>query len=280
MKRKKAALVACSDPVRSERLGEIQRLSEILRGEGLEVSLIPGFFEGRMCSPCEKAEWVNRCFRDPETDFIFDVSGGDLANFVLPLLDYEAIVRSRAVFYGYSDLTVVLNAIIARTGRSAVNYQIRNLLYDHARKQLRYFRESIMNGNPSGSDLNIRFLRGNQMEGRILGGNIRCFLKLAGTPYMPDLSGAVLLLESMGGNVFKMMTALEQYRQMGVFECISGVLLGTFSAMEKEGLRPTMEELVLQLVPESIPVAKTDLIGHYTSAKAVVLGRETCLAKQ
>ena len=75
----------------------------------------------------------------------------------------------------------------------------------------------------------------------------------------------------------QMMTALEQYRQMGVFEQISGVLLGTFSKMEAENLKPSPRELVLQILPEDVPVAATPYIGHGSDARAIVLGKEISL---
>ena len=280
-RRKKAALTACSDPVTGERLEQIAVLADVLREEGLDVEPAPYFFEGRDLTPDMKARSLMKCFTDPEMDFIFDVSGGDLANFVLPYLDYTAIRSSRAIFFGYSDLTTVINAIIARTGRRAVNYQIRHVLYEHAEEQRRYLREKILPGRLSArDDLEVRFLRGSAMHGRVLGGNLRCFLKLAGTPYWPDMRGSILLLESMGGGVYQMMTALEQYRQMGVFDEINGVLLGTFSKMERENLHPRMEDLVLGIVPEKIPVPKTEYVGHYSSARAIVLGMEMFLERQ
>ncbi|MBQ6321521.1 MAG: LD-carboxypeptidase [Lachnospiraceae bacterium] len=279
MRKKKAALVACSDPVPEKRLPGILQVADILREEGLDVEMDPVFFGQQAWDASSKANSLNRCFQDPEMDYIFDVSGGDLANFVLPWLDFEAIGNSRAVFHGYSDLTTIINGIIARTGRPAVNYQIRNVLYEHAQEQRKYLREVVLPGKESVSDLEIAFLRGDVMEGRIVGGNIRCFLKLAGTPYWPDVTGSILLLESMGGGVFQMMTALQQYQQMGVFEKINGILLGTFSTMEAEGLNPPIEEVVMRIVPKTLPIARTRLIGHYTSAKAIMLGRAFVLKK-
>ena len=68
------------------------------------------------------------------------------------------------------------------------------------------------------------------------------------------------------------MTALEQYRQMGVFDQVNGVILGTFTEMEREKLKPSIDELVLDIVPGYVPVAETRYIGHYTDARALVLG--------
>ena len=274
MKKKKAALTACSDPVSSKRLPEVDRIADILHGEGLEVVLPPVFFGPEQKDPAKKAEGLMNCFMDPDMDLIFDVSGGDLANTVLPFLDYSVIGKSSAVFFGYSDLTTVINALIAKTGKPAVNYQIRNILYDHADEQRHYLREKVLTGKIDAADLECHFLRGSCMQGRILGGNMRCFLKLAGTPFWPDPVRSILMLESLGGGVCQMMTALEQYKQMGVLDVISGILLGTFSRMEEEDLKPDIRELVMQMVPDDIPIASTRYIGHYTDARAVVLGQE------
>ncbi len=270
--RKKAALAACSDPLSEKGIQEAYALADVLREMGVEVEMPPAFFTEKHPGAQEKAECLSACFRDPQMDFIFDISGGDAANTVLSLLDYDAVEGSHALFCGYSDLTTVLNAINAKTGSLTANYQVRNLLYEHAQEQKNYFLENVLEGNIGPRDLECRFLRGSKMTGKIAGGNLRCFLKLAGTPYWPDLQGRILLLEAMGGGLYQMMTALEQYAQMGVFDQVSGVLLGTFCRMEREEIRPAIGELILEMVPERVPVAQTRFVGHYTDARAVLIG--------
>lgn len=271
----KAALVACSDPMLLYQKDDIQRLQTLLEEEGLEVVVSPHLYDSiESLSMQDKTDDLMGYFRDPGMEFIFDVSGGDIANSVLQELDYSAIRESRAVFCGYSDLSTVLNAIYSRSGRETVNYQVRNLLYDHAEEEKAYFREKILTKNIGGSDLEYTFLRGDAMKGRVLGGNIRCFLKLAGTPFWPDLDGAILLLEAYSGNAMKITTYLYQLKQIGVFEQINGILLGTFSEMEKRQLRPTAEELIHSIVPTTLPIAATRYIGHRADARAIVIGRE------
>ena len=51
----------------------------------------------------QRAEALMKFYRDEEIKGIFDVSGGDLANGVLPWLDYETIAKSGKAFWG-SDL--------------------------------------------------------------------------------------------------------------------------------------------------------------------------------
>ena len=120
----------------------------------------------------------------------------------------------------------------------------------------------------------FRFAQGRRMKGVVVGGNIRCFLKLAGTRYFPDLRGKVLLLEAMGGEVPQMATYLAQLKQLGAFEKIGGVHLGTFSAMERGGCVPDIVTLVKEVCGPEMPIAVTGEIGHGDDSKAIVIGRE------
>lgn len=112
------------------------------------------------------------------------------------------------------------------------------------------------------------------MKGVLVGGNIRCFLKLAGTRYFPDLTGKILLLEALGGQVPQMVTYLSQLRSCGAFERVKGVLLGTFSEMEAKDCKPDMLSLVRLFAGTKIPIAQTREIGHGNDAKAIWIGRE------
>ena len=95
----------------------------------------------------QRAEALMKFYRDEEIKGIFDVSGGDLANGVLPWLDYETIAKSGKMFWGYSDLTTVVNAITAKTEKPSVLYQIRNLIYQDGEEQKCRFRSCLLEQN-------------------------------------------------------------------------------------------------------------------------------------
>ena len=118
-------------------------------------------------------------------------------------------------------------------------------------------------------------LRGHSMKGAVIGGNLRCFLKLAGTPYMPGFENCILFLESFSCNEAQSETYICQLKQMGAFARASGVLLGCFSKLEKEGKASWLEELILDMTQEDgLPVAKTEDIGHQDSSKCLIIGKE------
>ena len=274
---KKVGIVCCSNGQKKSNQNDIEILEKTLQDIGLSPVFSDYIYEkdGISCgSAKERAQALMDFYVKDEISEIFDISGGDLANGVLPYLDYDMMAKSEKKFWGYSDLTTVLNAIYAKTGKVSVLYQVRNLVYQHRRQQLADFTNTVIE---SGSDLyqiGYHFVQGNKMQGVVVGGNIRCFLKLAGTEYMPDLTDKILLLESYSGTVAKMETYLCQLQQLGAFDKVAGVLLGTFTEMEEKECVPSMEELVQRMVKKDMPIAVTKDIGHGTDAKAIVIGKE------
>lgn len=272
-KRYCAAITACSNGLPQKKEKEIEDLISLLKQDGCSVKTGDHLFEtmdGISGSREEKARELMGFFMDREVRFIFDVSGGDMANEILSDLDYGKIKKSPALFWGYSDLTVILNAIYAKTGKASVLYQIRNLLYDHEEKQRRDFGNFVTKEIEDLFSLNGTFIKGSRMEGIVVGGNIRCFLKLAGTPYFPNLKGKILLLEARSGKIPQMVTYFSQLQQIGVFDEIAGLILGTFTQME--AARKDIVELALRYVKEGTPVFRTMEVGHGTDAKAVAIG--------
>lgn len=271
----KVAIVCCSDGQKAAYRDKINELSKTLR----EIGLVPVFsdfiyaeeavFAG---TALERADSLMAFYRDEEIRAIFDISGGDIANEILPYLDFEVIAGSDKQFWGYSDLTTIINAIYAKIGKKSVLYQVRNLVYENSERQTLDFVNTVMKEQRDLWDFEYRFLQGKELSGIVVGGNIRCLLKLAGTEYWPDMTGKVLLLESLGGAVSQMVTYLSQLKQIGVFDKVNGILLGTFTKMEQEQNSPSIEELVMQYAGTRLPIVKTQEIGHGTDSKGIVIG--------
>ena len=280
-RKKKCIIISCSNPISEERRPVILRTEAILSEAGYEVeesgSLYAGIGMEASFKPRRRAEALMEAFKDHEASDIFDVSGGDLSNTILPFLDYEVIKESRARFWGYSDLTALINAIYARTGKLSMLYHVPNLAMDEERRHdfLRYIRgEDDSFIRPS-----FEAIQGEEMDGAVIGGNIRCFLKLAGTPYCPDVRGKLLLLEAMSGRKERIASYLAQLSQLGVFEKACGILLGTFLELEKEIDTQELIRLVKVYAGEKIPMALTGEIGHRTDSKAIMIGIRISIGK-
>lgn len=97
---------------------------------------------------------------------------------------------------------------------------------------------------------------------------------------MPDLKNKILLLESYGGKIPQMETYLCQLQQLGAFDKVAGVILGTFTQMEGENVTPTMPEYIQKFIPKDMPLAVTKQIGHGVDAKGIMIGQKICIEKK
>ena len=269
-------IVACSNGLPREDETEIEQLKACL----IQMGLIPIFSsyiyrKERVCaaSAKERAKALMRMMEDDRIKAVFDISGGDLANGLLEYLDYEKIKACKKPFFGYSDLTVLLNGIYQKTGMSTYWYQVKNLVKKDGERQKEKFYETFFQGKRSLYDIHWKFIQGKAIEGIVVGGNLRCFLKLAGTPYFPDVNDKILFLESLGGEEAVLTALLVQLRQIGVFEKIRGILLGTFTKIQKKTVGISIETLVREIIDNpNIPIAKTEEVGHGENAACLMIG--------
>lgn len=274
----KIGVISCSNGLSIKNKNIIDELKlnlksldiEMIEGDTLyakEYNLFSGTGE-------EKARALEKLFLDKDIKMIFDISGGDLANEVLDFLDFNLIKENPKPFFGYSDLTVLLNAIYSQCHITTYNYQLRNLIGRFKEEQMQNFKTSFIEGKEDIFNLDYKWINGSHLEGIVVGGNIRCLLKLAGTKYMPNFKDKILFLESFSGNSAKMVTYITQYKNLGVFNEVKGIILGEFTEMEREDLNPDIVEILKRVIGEiNIPILKTSDLGHGADAKCIPIGK-------
>lgn len=273
----KIALVCCSNGQPQSNKPKLDDLNSVIT----QIGLIPVWGEHIYATESifsgtgeDRAAELMRFYKNEDIKAIFDISGGDIANEILPYLNYQEIKSTDKIFWGYSDLTTILNAIYTKTGKVSCLYQIRMLTSQDSEYQLKNFSNSILNGKDDLFQFKYNFIQKSEMKGIVIGGNIRCFLKLAGTEFWPDVNGKILLLEAWSGDVQKMVTFLCQLKQMKVFEKVAGILLGTFIQMENDNCLPKITDLVIKYAGTNVPIAVTPEIGHKSNSKAILIGKE------
>lgn len=278
----KVGIVACSNGLDKSSEEKINKLAVTLRIMGINPvfsNLIykkKSIFNG---TGEERAIALMDFYKDKSVKAIFDISGGDLANGLLEYIDFNIIKDNPKPFIGYSDLSVIINSIYAKTNTTTYLYQIRNLVGSYKEKQIEDFKNTFINGEKDLFTFNYRWIQGNNIDGIVVGGNIRCLLKLAGTEFMPDFQDKILFLESLGGDVGKMSTFLTQYKNLGVFKKVKGIILGSYTEMERENYTPSIVEMLKEISnDEDIPIAKTEEIGHGQDSKCIAIGERIVLS--
>ena len=113
-------IVACSNGQPLSNNAKIENL--LLQLESLDLTPICSKYIYEINSPFNgsaeaKGEIFMDLYKNDKIKAIFDISGGDLANEVLDYLDYKYIAETPKPFFGYSDLTTVLNAIYSLSNK-------------------------------------------------------------------------------------------------------------------------------------------------------------------
>lgn len=271
------ALVSNSNGLDISMIDKINELEYILKQLNLQPIASNSLFKddnNKTFSAEIRAKDLMKFYNDNNIKAVFDLSGGDLCNEVLRYLDFTKIKNSNKPFFGYSDLTVILNSLFSKTNKINYNYQLRNLIREDGENQIKNFTNTILlNKDNSLFDFDYKWIQGRSMEGIVIGGNIRCMLKLAGTEYLPDFENKILFLEALSGDENKISTFIEQYIQIGTFNNLKGLILGNFTEYEGLSSNLPIEDLILGKVNnDKLPVIKTNELGHSPSSKAIAIG--------
>lgn len=270
--------ISCSDGLKLEDKTEIDKLISVFDGFDVKVKLAETLYRKDHAfsgTARQRADELNKLYADDSIKAIFDLSGGDSANQILDYMDWDCIANNPKMYFGMSDLSVVLNAIYKNTGQTTCHFFIRNIVNSQDDELITAFYETLFRGTNDLFDIEYKYIKGNNLSGMVIGGNIRCFLKLMGTPYLPDPEGKVLLLESLGGNEARIASLFTQLKQSGYLQKLNGIILGNFRQMQCENNRPTVEDLLLDITKDlGISIIKTDELGHRSSAKGMLIGVE------
>ncbi|WP_162176238.1 S66 peptidase family protein [Candidatus Magnetobacterium casense] len=228
--------------------------------------------------PGERAEDINDFFGRGDIRAIFSTQGGNSAEEVLPHCDMDVIRANPKIFMGLSDVTVFLNAIHHRTG--LVTYHGNNVRLGVNAELDAYDRHELIDRLCLGKAGDVRPRRGRTAiragvgRGRLLGGNLRCLLKLTGTEFWPDFTDSILFIESYRITPESCLRYFEVLRHMGVFEGVRGVLVGfNYSMQVAHPEMRQMERLLAEFTDGyDFPILKVEDFGHFCPNTVLPVG--------
>jgi muramoyltetrapeptide carboxypeptidase len=121
-----------------------------------------------------------------------------------------------------------------------------------------------------------RTVRPGRATGPLLGGTLTILAHLAGTPYAPQLDGAILLLEDVGEKPYRIDRCLTQLRLAGALDRVAALALGRFTSCDDGGLlaADVLREAALAL---GVPAVEGLPVGHEDANFAVPLGARATL---
>ncbi len=177
-----------------------------------------------------RADLLNRMFADPDIDGIIAARGGYGAMRILSLLDAERISRHPKVFVGFSDITVILNFLVERCGMVAFHGPTVTTLGNGDTATRNRFLTALTERAPLRIEAaRDQVIRSGNARGPFLCGNLTLLCHLTGTPFQPDLSGRILMIEDQGESPYRIDRMLTQMVMAGCFDRLAGLAVGTFT---------------------------------------------------
>jgi len=250
-----------------------------------------------------RVEDLHAAFADPGVAAVLTVIGGFNSAELLPHLDWDLIAANPKVLCGYSDITALQNAILARTG--LVTYSGPHWssfgMRDHFEQTQQWFVHTLFDAapvelrpaptwtdDPWFLDQDARqllpgegwwALQSGTATGRIVGGNLCSLNLLQGTPFMPSLDGALLMVEddytSDPPTFARDLTSLLQLPDAA---SVRGLVIGRFQ--RASGMTRTLLEQIVARQPRvsGLPVLANADFGHTSPLATLPIGGQAAVS--
>jgi muramoyltetrapeptide carboxypeptidase len=234
----------------------------------------------------ERAADLNGMFADPEVKAVICIRGGSGAARILDLIDYKLIKKNPKPILGYSDITALHCAIYSQTGLITFHgpngtgswnkfnvSQFEQMFYDQLLPV--YQNEQIKGDDLIVKQNRIQTIKSGKAEGKIIGGNLTVLTALSGTPYYPDFKNAILFVEDIGEDPYKIDRMFSTLKLNGTLSQIKGFIFGQCTDCDPGGgygsltLDDIFDDYIL---PLGIPAYRGAMIGHVAKQFIVPIG--------
>ncbi|MFF5171934.1 LD-carboxypeptidase [Micromonospora sp. NPDC000089] len=275
-------LVSPSGPTRPER---VARGIELLTGWGLRPVAAPNAYarQGYLAGGDElRAADLNTAFADPEVRGVLCTRGGYGAQRVVDLIDMDVVRRDPKVVAGFSDITALQFALWRGARLASVHGP--GVAWRDERTPLRSAEslhaaltttEPVVVAAAAEETAGVRVP--GRAEGPLLGGNLCLITASIGTGDMPDLTGAVLLVEEVQEPPYKVDRMLTHLRRCGALDRIAGVAVGQFTECADDWDTTIVDVLTDRLGDLGVPVLGGLPIGHGPGQLTVPVGPRAVL---
>jgi muramoyltetrapeptide carboxypeptidase len=276
-------IVSPSDPVTGKlQLEELGKGIQFLKNMGFNVEAGKNIYSS---DPWARAMDINEFFVNKTISAVISTQGGDSAQELLPYIKWDDIAENPKIFMGLSDATVTLNAIHTKTSLvvfhgSDVRYCFGKYPLLEVPSPVDYGKKEFMDRLVSRKTGEIkkarqrRAIRGGRAAGTLVGGNIRCLMKILRTEFCPDFQDAILVLEALRITEDQCVTYFNELKSLGVFDKIKGVVVGFVYSMQVEFPdERQMEDILCEFTDMyGFPILKVNDFGHNTPNTVLPIG--------
>lgn len=246
---------------------------EVLRSTGLNpivgehVYDQDGFLAG---TDEDRAADLMAMFQNEEVRLILPTRGGTGVAGILPYLDFNIIRSNPKLISGYSDITILLNALYQYADLITLqslmlidfNFQTPAYNFDQFFTATSIPSPTRRISNPPSIPM-ISRIPGN-VTGPLVGGNLTSFVDTLGTPYEIDIRNKILVLEETHEPTNTVYRYLNHLQLAGKLEECAGIIMGECTGcLEAYGV--SYQELIEDVI---VPLGKP-LMTNVTTAHGI-----------
>ena len=244
---------------------------------GIEVVVMPSAYQGRALETFQaknKAEDIMKAYEDKRIDALVALHGGASALRTLEYLDYGVIQKHNKPIIGFSDTTSLQLAVFAKTGNPYVTGFLPE--YDFRGGRINPTVDKGLKAALSGQKFEAKSgvcVHEGTVEGVLIGGNMSTLSDLSGTPYYPDLTDKILLLEDECEVSYKLKLMLTQLKYNPTFKGVKGIVFGRFSQCKDHATHGSVESVVEDFAAQvNVPTIKSFNYGHFKKRFVLTCG--------
>jgi muramoyltetrapeptide carboxypeptidase len=280
---------------------KILKTVELLNGFAIKTVLPDDLFQASgikelPSSVQSRLKGLYDCWLDDSIDMIISSRGGYGSAQLLDEIDWKKLSVRRVPLLGYSDITALHLAmykhntgipVIAPMGEDFFKIlddevtfssfeQVMNKAMEVNQNPSKIIIEQKFFANmPEESLKKVKIIKAGRVIGNIIPVNLTTFASIIGTPYMPDLTGAIILFEDINEELYKIDRLLTHIKQAGFFARFAGVAFGNFRNCGNDSGRNHLFAKFADYV--NGPVISGVSFGHCSPTLSFILGERVVL---
>lgn len=265
---------------------------EALKAAGLRIKLAKRLNFKTQASAADRAADFEEMWMDPEVDLVICARGGSGSENILPLLDWNRLRTRDQRVLGFSNITMILNAMAKeKAGHPFSGSSISHLLY--AKGDTFEWLKRAIAGDPQ-PQAKLRAIRPGAFSGLPCGGHIALVRLGIKTNWACDAAGRVVFLErNNSASAKKIAEELDEIAASGWLKDCAGVIFGDVTpGREGKGRKRTLSGPELAAAREEVARAKRAFVekigkpaydgfayGHIPVSHAIDFRRKVSVAE-
>jgi muramoyltetrapeptide carboxypeptidase len=273
-----------------DREDTIQKAKELAENWGLIVVLGSNLFNQNnhfSGTDNERFQDFQEALDNKNIKAIWSARGGYGSVRILDKLNFTKFIAHPKWIIGYSDITAFHNhihnlGIETMHGMMATSLEEipEEILETKASFKKALFGEELKYSIPSSEDNRNAILNsGEILKGQLIGGNLSIITSMLGSNSQLLTEGKILFIEEIGEYKYSIDRMLQSLKRAGYFTKVKAVIVGNMSSIKKNSTQwgSTIEQLILDVIPENIPVLFDFPAGHEADNRALIFGRNVAL---